>query len=218
MESIAPRYQQFQLQGGCRFMVTSSDDSTVPRQFGTDQEKSLRYWMAGFLRIGIGLMMINTGLEEFFIRNGAMGGRNGWGNNASLWALDPILATLPYFEIGLGLALILGFLTTVAAIGSAFLSLTSTLITMFAIVSQMGSALLNQGWRFGQGESFSPSLVNLLPYALMIWLSPLDNNPISIDTLIFGRREFRRTIAPPTPRNGQPDPIQVEPSEDHSSG
>jgi hypothetical protein len=122
---------------------------------------------------------------------------------------DPFFSALPYFAIGLGLALILGFLTTPAAIASGLFSLLMPIFSIIQIVSAGPSNGFNRGGIWGNDPFLammvSMSLPTLLTQAALIWLSPLENHPYSIDTLIFGRNE----IEPPPPA---PEPSTASPA------
>ncbi len=52
----------------------------------------------------------------------------------------------------------------------------------------------------------SASLPNLLTNAAMIWLSPLENHPFSVDALIFGRDEIEPFEPRPEPIPARADP------------
>jgi len=122
--------------------------------------------------------------------------------------LDPLVSAIPYLSIGLGLALILGFLTTPTSVAAGFFGLITPLMTTVAIISSgMAGVGGPGGWpnRFG-GNPFeymtmvmgmSAYLPSLIPQIAMIWLSPLENNPYSLDALIFGREPV--SIVPPAP-------------------
>ena len=153
-----------------------------------DSTLTLRRWIAMLLRLSIGLGLLNSGLTGYMSK-GANGFQNMTGSG-----LEPLMAALPYFSIALGLALILGFLTKVTSIASGFFTLVSPLLVtvqiMTAAMTGMGQ-FQNQGW--GNNNPFMAMLVmnaapSLIAQSLLIWLAPLENHPISIDTLIFGRR------------------------------
>ena len=160
---------------------------------GLDPGRTIRIWVTLLLRIGIGLSLLSTGLAGYF---GLRAGGNGWrlyGPGASMAMLDPVMSSLPYVAIGLGLALILGFLTTASAIGAGFFGL---ILPVFAII-QIAAGGQSNGFMGGRGGGdefltmmMSMSLPNLLTNAAMIWLSPIENNPYSVDALIFGRNEM----------------------------
>ncbi len=165
------------------------------------------------LRLGIGLSLLSTGLAGYFgLQAGGMRmGGGPWGGGASLSMLDPFMSGLPYLAIGLGLALILGFLTTASAIGAGFFSLILPIFVIIQTVSMGSTGGFNMGGRWGNDQflamMMSSSLPNLLTNAAMIWLSPLENNPFSVDALIFGRNELEPIDPRPEPIPEAPEPI-----------
>jgi hypothetical protein len=177
----------------------------LPRGFlGPDPGRTIRIWVTLLLRLGIGFSLLSTGLAGYYglQAGGGMGG-GPWGRGPSLSMLDPFMSGLPYLAIGLGLALILGFLTTAAAIGAGFFSL---ILPLFSIVQTVamgtsGSPGFRGGWASDQFMAMlmMTSLPNLLTNAAMIWLSPLENNPVSVDALIFGRNEIEPIEPMPEP-------------------
>jgi len=190
--------------------VTQGSPTTF---LGPDPGRIIRIWVALLLRFGIGLSLLGTGLASYrgMPVGGGPGGFPGPGGPSS--AIDPFLSGLPYLAIGLGLGLILGFLTTASAIGAGFFSL---IIPFFAII-QVALVGTSNGfgvpYALGNDPFFHAATVMMLPNlvanAAMIWLSPLENNPFSVDTLIFGRNE----IEPVEPRmeiSPASDPIPEE--------
>jgi hypothetical protein len=169
-----------------------------------DPGRTIRIWVTLLLRLGIGFSLLSTGLAGYYglQAGGGMGG-GPWGRGPSLSMLDPFMSGLPYLAIGLGLALILGFLTTASAIGAGFFNL---ILPIFAIVQTVTMGTTGGGaftGRFGNGQYFemmlSTNLPALLTNAAMIWLSPLENNPVSVDALIFGRNEIEPIAPMPEP-------------------
>ena len=55
------------------------------------------------------------------------------------------------------------------------------------------------------------SLPSLLTNAAMIWLSPLENNPYSVDALIFGRNEMEPAWPRPEPIPAPIPEVETEP-------
>ena len=183
-----------------------------PRGFlGPDPGRMIRCWTAFLLRVGIGLSLLGSGLVAYFGMQAGRGGGNLWGQGPSMMMLDPFLSGLPYLAIGLGLALILGFLTTAASIGAGFFSLISPVLLILQVVTSAGSGGVNMGGRWGNDPFFammmSMSLPNLLVHSAMIWLSPMENHPYSVDALIFGRNE----LEPPEPRQEPAQPPDPQP-------
>jgi hypothetical protein len=185
----------------------------APRGFlSPDPGRTIRIWVTLLLRLGIGLSLLSTGLAGYYgMQAGGGMGRGPWGGGPSMSVLDPFMSGLPYLAIGLGLGLILGFLTTASAIGAGFFSL---ILPTYAIIQTVmlgttGTPNFRGGWGNDQfmAMMMMTSLPNLLTNAAMIWLSPLENNPFSVDALIFGRNEIEPGSFPtPTPRP-TPEPI-----------
>ncbi len=183
-------------------MSSPSMNPTPRGTLGSDPGPSVRRWVALLLRLGIGLSLLNTGLAGYI---GAA--RGGPGMNAGMPGIAPpgmeaLFSALPYVTIALGLALILGFLTTASAVASGFYSLMTPLFMTIRIVSS-GAAI---GWpnpAGGLGDPFlgmlmmTTGLTGLLPQAALIWLSPLENHPYSIDALIYGRKAMPAPEASP---------------------
>ena len=193
-------------------MSMSSTNPTPRGALGPDPGRTIRCWVALLLRMGIGLSLLGSGLAGYFGSQRPGGGIGVWGQNLSFPALDPFFSALPYIAIGLGLALILGFLTTAAAIASGFFSLLMPIFSIIQIVGAGPSNGFNRGGMWGGDPFFammlSMSLPSLLAQAALIWLSPLENHPYSIDTLIFGRNEIE--APPPAPPRSPEVPPEAE--------
>jgi hypothetical protein len=195
-------------------MASQPTESSPSGLLGPDPGRTIRIWVTLLLRLGIGLSLFQTGLAGYFGQQagGMTGGPFGRGPTFSM--LDPFMSGMPYLAIGLGLALILGFLTTASALGAGFFSL---LLPVFAIVQTVmagTTGAFNMGGRFGNDQFFmmmmSSSLPNLLTNAALVWLSPLENNPYSVDALIFGRNEIEPFEPRPEPIPQAPEPIPEE--------
>jgi uncharacterized membrane protein YphA (DoxX/SURF4 family) len=176
--------------------------------FGPDPGHGIRVLVALLLRFGIGISLLNTGLMGYLNVRVPGSGMTTVIPGAGFTGLDPLMSAIPYLAIGLGLALILGFLTTPTSVAAGFFGLLAPLMTTVAIISN-GMAGMGGvgGWpgRFG-GDPFqymsmvmglSTYLPSLIPQIALIWLSPLENHPYSIDALIFGRSAVE--IVPPRP-------------------
>jgi uncharacterized membrane protein YphA (DoxX/SURF4 family) len=138
----------------------------------------VRSLVALSLRVGLGLVFVMFGLGKFTDRaagkypdalikpfESTLLGR------PPLADLVPLFAqVLPYVEVTLGAALIVGLLTTVAATGSAAL-----LVNLL-----FGQLVLNNV------ATIPPMLTYLLVNAGILWLSPVTSNYLSVDGLVFG--------------------------------
>ena len=158
---------------------------------GPDPGLAIRCWVAGFLRVGIGLWLLTSGLVGYYGQGGVI---RPFPQMTSVPSLEPILAAIPYVSIGLGVAMILGFLLKPTSVLSAFFSLTTPALAVVQILSVGVLGGMAPGRGVG-GDPYLTSLMmsmllpGLIPYALMIWLSPLANHPFSVDSLVFGRED-----------------------------
>ena len=196
-----------------------ADPITEPTLSGLifrDPGRAIRCWVALFLRIGIGLSLLSSGLAGYFSQQGRVFGGGGvWGQGLLTAGLEPFFAALPYLAIGIGLALILGFLTTASAIAAAFFSLLTPILTIIQIIGAGASGGVNMGGRWGN-DPFSAMMMSMLlpsliPQAALIWFSPLENHPYSIDALIFGRNEIEMSPEHSSPAPGGSFEPQPEP-------
>ncbi len=186
---------------------------------GPDPGRAIRRWVAFLLRMGVGLSLLGSGLVGYFGAQNGMVGARPWLQSPSASMLEPFLLGLPYVAIGLGLALILGFLTKVASIAAGFFSL---LVPIFAIIEVVLAGRGTPGnWQFytpGSGVAsnlavmMTTNLPTLLTQAALIWLSPLENHPYSVDALIFGRNEMEP--APPAEVPARPEDAETLPIDD----
>jgi hypothetical protein len=200
-------------------MADSTTEPTPMGQIMRDPGRAIRCWIALFLRLGIGLSMLSTGLAGYFSQQGRVFGGGGiWGQGVLSSGLEPFFAAIPYLAIGIGLALILGFLTTASAIASAFFSLLAPILMIIQIIGAGSSGGMNMGGRWGNDPfsamMMSMVLISLLPQAALIWFSPLEYHPYSIDALIFGRNEIEMAPQPASTVTGgsfepEPDPEPV---------
>ncbi len=85
-------------------------------------------------------------------------------------ALDLYVQVLPYAEMGIGAALLLGFWTPVSA----------TLSGLLLVSLLFGWVIL------GKNDQYPMMLTYLLTNAAILWLSPVTSNYLSLDGLLFG--------------------------------
>jgi uncharacterized membrane protein YphA (DoxX/SURF4 family) len=144
------------------------------------------------LRCGLGVNLLNSGLIGYMImRNGAPGSTT---------------YLVPYVQIFLGIALILGLFTTVAAVGAGLLMIVQPLIQTITMLS--GGF---PGNPFGRGPAAfqwfaeSMTLGNLLVATAVLWLSARARNPWSLDNVIFGQHATRPAVPGRTQR--RPDDV-----------
>lgn len=193
-------------------MIASRTEPTTLGLLGLDPGRAIRLWVAFLLRVGTGLALLSVGLAGYFGARGRGPGAGPWWPGPSSGMLDPFLSGMPYLAMGLGLALILGFLTTTSAIGATLYGLLTPIFGIVQVIAAGSLNGFNMGNQFGNDQYLimmtSIHLPNLLTNVATIWLSPLENHPYSIDALIFGRNELE-TESFPTPNRGPepaPDP------------
>ena len=126
------------------------------------------------LRVALGMIFLTAGLDKLQgIKKGEYPG-----SIIKQFEKTPLRAdlvrlfarVLPYAEVGLGAALILGLLTTITAILSAVLL-----------------AHLLFGWTVQHNAAMYPAMLTyFLVNAGILWLSPVTSNYLSLDGLIFG--------------------------------
>jgi uncharacterized membrane protein YphA (DoxX/SURF4 family) len=167
----------------------------------------VRSLVALVLRVGLGLLFLMVGLAKF------LGMRSGT-YPASLLSqfadvpmpqalLKLFVAVLPYAEVGLGIALICGLLTILAA----------TLSAALLLALMFGKLVLND----------IPALPGMFTYLLVnagvLWLSPVTSNYFSLDGLIFGwfwtpaeQGRYARQPSVPAPAPAPPPPPQARPA------
>jgi len=185
-------------------MSTAAPDASIPAEpglLGPDPGLPIRRWAAFLLRMGIGLGLFNTGLAGYMavaVPRGMGPGMPTLGPGMPTFGgFLPIFGPMPYIEIALGMALILGFLTTASSIAAGLqLLLMPCMLTIQLATSgasSPGMMMPGRGWGIPNAgmlmmmEAGMLSLPGLLTHAALIWLSPLANHPYSIDALIFGR-------------------------------
>jgi hypothetical protein len=140
------------------------------------------------LRVGLGMHLLNLGLSSYVLRSGALANSN--------------VQLLPYLQVALGVALILGVFTTAAAVGAGFLVLLQPLAqTLIMLAGGLNPAVrpplsVRMLYEAGGGTG------NLLIAAVVLWFSPPGRNAWSIDGLIF----TPETARPPQERSGPPAP------------
>lgn len=174
-------------------------------------------FLALFLRLSLGLSLMNTGLAAVLSQNGPGGGMGfaGRGMNlfggaplASVPGLEGLAYVLPYVELAVAVGILFGIFTTISALAGCALTLVSPLLMTFALVTTPG---------FGGGPTRfmpGPEFLLLFPgqsalgYCLLVLLSPQPLNRFSIDALIFQRS---RAPIPPEPEATPDTPLAPDP-------
>ncbi|MHC5540088.1 DoxX family protein [Singulisphaera rosea] len=145
------------------------------------------------LRAGLGSSIFNQGLNDYL---------------AILADIFPpgYPSTLPYLQIILGLALMLGVFTTPSAICAGLYILLSPFIQTAINIggNAMGGSALIRG-RWSTFPYFEPGMAShLLLIAAVLWLSPSGASPWSFDSLVFKRNDVLEESEDPTRTEAPP--------------
>ena len=152
----------------------------------------IRQMVALMLRLALGISILNAGMARH------LGARmtNQVPGLTMLNGTSEFLSALAYTQVAIGLALIVGFLLTPAAVGACLLIL---LAPVFQIAMEVGYG--NSGQSFLNDPFFVASSITMpilmLPAALVLWFSPVANHPYSVDALISARTREMTAIRPP---------------------
>jgi uncharacterized membrane protein YphA (DoxX/SURF4 family) len=185
-----------------------------------DPGPKVRTLVALLLRVGLGLTMLKRGVVDYLSLTSSISPGFFMSRVPIPIDLEPYFHYLAYAEMALGLALILGFFTTAAAVLAGCLQLITpllqtvvTLSTQFVQARGMNVSVVLSLYE-GSGAS------NLLVVAAVLWFSPVASNPWSLDRLIFVPRERPATPAPasaapadaPAPVKGPAEPPSNTPA------
>lgn len=174
--------------------------------------RNLLPWLALFVRLAIGLSLLNIGLAAVMASMASpFGGPGPWNGG---WNAGPpgfpglglLAGLLPYAALAVGAGLVFGIFTTAAALLACGLVLlpaillTLEIVTVGNIMSPNGMIPFGRGLGpdaliglLGLGVVATPSLVAL------VLLSPTSINRFSIDALIFRRVSAPTFAAPAAP-------------------
>jgi uncharacterized membrane protein YphA (DoxX/SURF4 family) len=175
----------------------------IPEQVDQAARARLLPYVILYLRLSMGLWLLNGGLAQVMPGNGRAGGPlNRFNLNGKIPGTEPITQLLPYVELGVGVALILGIFTTIAALTACAMSLVVPLLTSITLVAQVG---VNNP--FANPFELAGMFVNqsTLSYALLVYLSPSGTNRFSIDALIF-RPPVQRVAEEVDPKESDAEP------------
>jgi uncharacterized membrane protein YphA (DoxX/SURF4 family) len=170
------------------------------------------------LRLTLGLSLLEDGIRDFLqgaVRRGA------WGYNAyfspynmpsrpgapNLLGWEAVTQWLPYLEVAIGVAVTLGFFTTIAATAAALWPVGIRIVTVafLLVAAPVDPAVMNSLGPMGILEQAAmPSLLMALG---VIWLSTSGVNPASLDALMR-----RRSAAALTGRTSPPQDVSAPPS------
>ena len=96
---------------------------------------------------------------------------------------------VPLVQIAIGLALILGFFTVIVTVLAGFLVVSGPVFQFLAILSNPGST---SNAELATQVLVSTGSINLLLLvAAVLWLTPMEGTPWSLDALIFAHRRLR---------------------------
>lgn len=148
--------------------------------------------LAFFVRVSVGLSLLNRGLVEIFAKNSSRaGGGNPFYNpafarNPTAPGMDAFTTIIPYVELALSVGLIFGIFTTLCALSACLISLLSPLLTTVMLMLSAGVGPGMNPYGMDIITLFNPNQ-GMLSYVLLVVLSPLPINKFSIDALIFHR-------------------------------
>jgi uncharacterized membrane protein YphA (DoxX/SURF4 family) len=157
--------------------------------------------VALLLRMGLGVSLLNGGLLGFLsARRGGAASSLAWSTMLGPAAVASVLQNdllVPVVQIAIGLALILGFLTLIAAVLAGFLIVSGPIFQFLAILSNSGSPSSPE---LPMQVLVSTGSINLLLLvAAVLWLTPVEGTPWSLDALIFAQRRHRTDAHPHQP-------------------
>jgi hypothetical protein len=158
----------------------------------------VRQMIAVLLRLGLGITLLDGGLLGYVMaRRGGQASGLGWTTLLGPAAVAGVLENdllVPFVQIAIGLALILGFFTVVSAILAGFLILSGPIFQFLAILSSSGPA--TNSALMMQALVTTGSINLLLLVAAVLWLTPIEGTSWSLDALIFAHRRHRRPAGP----------------------
>jgi hypothetical protein len=171
--------------------------------------------------MGVGVSLLNGGLLGFLnARRGGAASSLAW---STLLGPATVAGTLqhdllvPFVQIAIGLALILGFFTLIAAVLAGFLIVSGPIFQFLAILSN--SAPTSSAELPTQVLVSTGSINLLLLVAAVLWLTPMEGTPWSLDALIFAHRRLApepppplAAVAPEAEEPGNPGPSQGPPA------
>ncbi|MFO0908457.1 MAG: DoxX family protein [Isosphaeraceae bacterium] len=153
------------------------------------------------LRLALGVQLLNGGISNFYIGQwirGA-GSSSGFGTYAQTGVFpgtEVAYSVLPFVQMAIGLAVLLGFFTSVAALLAGISASLPMLLQTFAL---LGADIQPSGLGFRGVEQIITQTImgcvmalNVLIASGLIWFAGSGWNAWSLDTLMFGNRPRRR--------------------------
>ena len=167
----------------------------------------VRWMVALLLRMGLGVSLLNGGLLGFL--SARRGGRPPALPGPPCSDRRPWRARfendllVPFVQIAIGLALILGFFTVIAAVLAGFLIVSGPIFQFLAILSNSGTTVSAD---LPMQVLVTTGSINLLLLvAAVLWLTPMEGTPWSLDALIFAHRRLRSARPSAHPATAPPD-------------
>jgi uncharacterized membrane protein YphA (DoxX/SURF4 family) len=154
--------------------------------------------VAVLLRLGLGASLLNGGLLGYLASQRGAAPGLAWSTLLGPAFVAAVLqrdVLVPLVQIGLGMALILGFFTRIAAVGAGFLVLAGPIFQFLAILSSSG---MNDPNLEMQALVSTGTTNLLLLVTAVLWMTPSEGTPWSLDALIFAQRRHE-PAAPPAP-------------------
>src|SRR3954453_22999699 len=153
------------------------DDFTGPRPW-------VRRVVALILRVGLGVCLLNGGLLGYLTaqRGGASASGLVWSPLLGPSSVASVLEhdlLVPFVQIALGLALILGFFTVASAVLSGFLVISGPIFQFLAVLSQVGQPG-NPPLELQALMVTTGSVNLLLLVAAVLWITPVEGTPSSL--------------------------------------
>ena len=178
-------------------------------------------WMALLVRLGVGLGLLNAGLTAMSSNGGMNPGWNGPRFGGPGQPFESVFVLIPYLEIGIGVGLTFGVFTTLMAILAWILILAVPLLMTIGLIVT-ASAGVSAGFGFGRPgwAGMEAGIMSLLIavvttpcFALLLALSPLSINTMSIDALMFQPPKSPFAPVDRRPARDPAAPVDVEPIE-----
>lgn len=159
----------------------------------------VRHTVVVLLRLGLGTSLLNGGLLGYMTARRGVGATAGlaWTTLLGPAAVAGVLEhdlLVPFVQIAIGLALILGFFTVITAVVAGLLILSGPIFQFLAILSS--SASVDDSTLIMQALVTTGSINLLVLVAAVLWLTPIEGTPWSLDYLIFAHRRHARPVEP----------------------
>jgi len=181
----------------------------IPRDDATGQYDRLLPWLALFVRLSVGIALLNAGLAGMMASGPGFGGgppanpfMTPMGPPGPLPGLETLVASLPYVELALGVGLCFGIFTTMTALACCGLVLVvPAIMTMqlLAVPTPQPGVIVGGPRFMGPGVAIYSVLFAVVStpcLVVLVLLSPRTINRLSVDALIFARAQVRPPAEP----------------------